>query len=503
MSVAAWRDGLLTALSPRAAALFVVLYCAAHVAITLASGPALALDDVKLNVLTQSLQAGYLPDNPPLFEWTLIAAQKVFGPTLASFVAVKYLFFIATAAFTSLALREAGVDARASAAGALLLPLIPQIGLGYHQALTHSAALLAATAFFWFALLRLEKRRGIADFGLLGLAVGIGALAKYAFLPAAMIALAAAFARPATRSAPLRPGIALTIAIAVLVASPHFFWLAETHERAAALFQQRIIGSGGHWVRVSLGLPSAVWSIAVFFAPLLVLLFIADRRTLHRLWSKRESLLFVSAAAASVSILISTLLLGLSNFQERYALAFLFPGYLWLVAALARSDRAQQSFFVLLCASATFSLATIAARALEAASPGRPFCESCRQHIPYEYLQRALAGKTSAADTLVAFDDSTAGNLRRLFPKMRIVSALQIQYAPPVREGGDCYFIWSTDISPPPLQSALDQLDGARFARAGGPWRRRMNGERELRATWWTIADIERSAPIRAVLCQD
>ncbi len=503
MSGAARRDGLYTALSPRTAALFVALYCAANAAITLASGPALALDDVKLNVLTQSWRPGYLPDNPPLFEWTLILAQGVFGPTLASFVAVKYFFLTATAAFTFLALREAGAERRAAAAGALLLPLIPQIGLAYHQTLTHSAALIAATAFFWFALLRMERRRRLSDFALLGIAIGLGALSKYAVIPPMLVALAAALSRPSLRRSLLRPQLALTVAVAALMVSPHLLWLAETHGRAAALFQERFIGSAGYRFRVGEGLASAAWAIAVFFAPTLVLLFIADRQSFRSLWSNRNSLLFASAAAASVLILAAVLLLGLSNFQERYALAFLFPGFLWLIATSAKVYDAPRLFSALLVASAALSIASAGVRAVEAFSPGRPFCTSCRQHIPYLYLQRALDGKAGVEDTLVAFDDNTAGNLRRLFPNLRVISALHIENAPPARATGDCLLIWSTDISPPPAPSALDQLDQTRFERAGGPWRLRMRGEKELRSTWWTIAEIERSTPMRAALCQD
>ncbi len=503
MRGAAWRNGLYAALSPRVAALFVLLYCAAHAAVTLASGPALALDDVKLNVLTQSWQAGYLPDNPPLFEWTLIVAQGLFGPTLASFVAVKSLFLIATAAFTFLALRQRGADARTGAAGALILPLIPQISFAYHQTLTHSAALLAAVAFFWFALLRFDRRRKIADFALLGVAIGAGALAKYAFLPAALIALGVALARPLTRRALLRPQFSVTVAVAAFMAAPHLLWLVDAHESVALLLQRRLVGSGDYWSRVGEGLASAVWAIAVFFAPLVLTLFFAGRRSIHGLQPSRDDLLFTAAATACFLIPAAVLLFGISNFQERYALAFLFPGFLWLIAAFAKSADAPRLFLALLAASAALSIATVVMRAVEAAAPGRPFCTNCRQHIPYDYLLGALSGDIGADDTLVAFDDGTAGNLRRLFPKARIVSALHPDYAPPARTGGKCLFIWSTDMSPPPSPSLLEQLDETSFVRAGGSWRRRMNGDPELRSTWWTIAAIDRSAPIRAALCQD
>lgn len=498
-----WRERLYLALSPRAAAFAVLLYCFAHAAVTLASGPALALDDVKLNILTQSWQAGYLPDNPPLFEWALIIAQGVLGPTLASFAAVKYFFLIAAAAFTFLALKEATNDARASAAGALLLPLIPQIGWSYHQTLTHSAALVAAAAFFWFALLRAERRRGNADFALLGLSLGLGALSKYAFLPAALIALAVAAARPSMRNALLRGGLALTIAIAGVLVLPHLFWLAETHERSAALFQERLIGPENYWTRIGAGLPAAIWAIISYFAPLLLLLFIAGRQSLRRLGESPSGLLFVAATSSIVALLVATALLGMSNFQERYALAFLFPGYLWLIAASAQQKGAPGLFSILLGASAAFAFISVVVRAGEIALPGDPFCRACRQHIPYAHLRDALAGKINSNDTLAAFDDTTAGNLRRLFPKARVVSAHQLFYSPPATAGGDCLFIWSTDIAPSPSPTALAQLDAAGTYKAGGPWARRMNGEKDMRETWWMIGPVEPSTSIRKVLCRD
>ncbi|MEZ5917693.1 MAG: hypothetical protein R3C40_09060 [Parvularculaceae bacterium] len=43
-------------------------------------------------MLTQSWRGGYLPENPPLFEWMLIAVQGLAGPALAGFLVVKYAF---------------------------------------------------------------------------------------------------------------------------------------------------------------------------------------------------------------------------------------------------------------------------------------------------------------------------------------------------------------------------------------------------------------------------
>ena len=53
---------------------------------------------------------------------------------------------------------------------------------------------------------------------------------------------------------------------------------------------------------------------------------------------------------------------------------------------------------------------------------------------------RFLAGR------IVGFSDSTAGNLRRLFPKARVIAGNMPFYSPPLRaEGRTCFLVWSDE----------------------------------------------------------
>lgn len=491
-----------TALTLRGVIVATLIYAGVNAAITLSAGPALALDDVKLNVLTQSLQAGYLPDNPPLFEWTLYAAQKFFGPTLASFVAVKYLFLLATALFTYCAAREAGGDARTGAIAALLLPLIPQIGWNFHQTLTHSTALFAATAFFWFALLRLGRKNSSADYALLGAAIGLGVLSKYSFIGAVGGAFAAAMLRPSFRSSLLAPKALVTLFVAAATIAPHVQWLASSGVNDAAVTQARLTGEATHLQRAIVGTQAVLWATLSFLAPLGVAGWLAGR-TSHGALHVDRSLLSDAALAALAALFSAVIVFGVSNFQERYAIPFLYPAYLWLIIGFCRSAAGAHVIPALLACCLLVATAFAAARTAEAARPGQPFCHECRQHIPYAYLHRALAELGADDDTLVAFDDTTAGNLRRMFPRARVVSSHQPFYTPPAIVAKRCHFIWSTDIAPSPPQAVLEQLDPSVVGRAGGQWRRRMSGDKELRSTHWFIAAIDRRTPFGAALCRD
>lgn len=488
-------------LTLRGVAAAAVIYAAINAAISLSMGPALALDEVKLNVFTQSLETGYLPDNPPLFEWTLIAAQRLFGPALASFVALKAAYLVAAILFTFLAVREASGEARTGAVAAFLLPLLPPIGWSFHQTLTHSTALVAAIALFWFALLRLRRKQGLADYALLGAAIGIGLLSKYSFALAAAITLVAAMMRTEWRSVLATPKALMSASLALMIAAPHLWRLLSSSADSLATAQGRLISGDSHLVRVMQGLPAAAWAVISYFAPLAGAALLVARLPLASLSRAERTLLFDSAALSAIVLVIAVVIFGISNVQERYAIPFFYSGYLWAVIGLCRAGDGR-SIPALVMMSAGFTLVFAGARAAEVAAPGKPFCDDCRQHIPYDYLRALPPPAPGTRDTLVGFDDHTAGNLRRLFPRARIVSSHQPFYSPPADRSGDCYFIWSTDIAPSPPSSVLEQI-GPPLARLGGEWRRTMGGETGPRTTHWSVVKQDRGTPMADALCRD
>lgn len=481
-----------------------LLFGALHAAISMAAGPTLAMDDVKLNVLTQSFQWGYLPSNPPLFEWFLFVVQRATGPTLLSFVIVKYALLTATASLTFLAAHEALQDARWAMLTALSLVLSYQIGYNFHQAFTHSAALAAATAAFWWALLRLFRTRTLTSYLILGAATGVGALAKYSFLPALALALAAAALRPESRRLILSPKIIASLVVATLILSPHIAWTLAENRDVLGGAASRLVGEEDSYLRrIGQGFPEAIWTVVSFLFPFLAVgLLVAGRRAISAALppaaalARRATLLAVFALPASV------ILFGFGGMQERYALALLFPVIFWFGGALksaADNDRARR---ILLIGVAVLAGASVTARIIEYAFPGRPFCDKCRQWTPYDALKDALVADGFSTGTLVGFEDNTAGNLRRLFPQSRVISAHLPYYIPPGgREGGRCYFVWSEDLGPTPPAHVLRRLDPARTQTVRAVWARSMR-EEEPRSTTWRISDLTGNKSLASSLCR-
>lgn len=482
-----------------------ILYCFMHGLVTLAAGSALALDDVKLNVVTQSFQWGYQPENPPLFEWLLLIVQQGAGPTLLSFVIVKYLLLTVTALFVFLAAKEAIADRRWAALAALSLSLCYQTGWNFHQAFTHSAALVPAVAFFWWALLRLLRTQRLADFILLGASIGIGMLAKYSFAAAIALAFAAAATLTQTRRAIFKPALLLSFLIAALITAPHLYWIATENADLPAHAAGRLHGhAASYWARLAHGLPQALWAIISFVAPFAVVAFGAAGRELFRQRAHLPAIDFARRATliGAGALPLSVIFFGLGQMQERYALALLFPAVFWFIGELKSLANEMRTMRFVFISCIAFLAAAFTGRIVEVAFPGPPFCDECRQWAPYVALKEALDAEGFESGTLVGFEDTTAGNLRRLYPHARVLSAHMPFYTPPGGQAGDkCYFIWSEDLGPRPPAHVLRAVDPARVVRAEGVWARAMRGE-SPRETVWTIAEMSADPKFARRLCR-
>jgi 4-amino-4-deoxy-L-arabinose transferase-like glycosyltransferase len=488
----------------RGVIVFFVAYGLVSALITRAAGPALALDDVKLNVLTQSLQGGYLPENPPLFEWLLISVQSLTGPTIWSFVIVKYFLLTIAGAFTFLTARIFLNDARWAGLTAVSLLLTYQIGWNYHQAFTHSTALIAAIAFFWWALARLVRTPGFGAYLMLGVAIGLGMLTKYSFAAAALAAIVAALSLQIGRRALVSAAAAPALAIAAAMLAPHLIWLIADNSQVAAEAGARLAdASEPHWRRAAEGLPNAVWALVAFFLPLTPILLFNFPGVLRS--SGRadglEALPRLATFYGAAFLIGAVVILGIDNMQERYAVAFMYPGIFWMIGAAKRvaTPEAIRRF-------ATIWFATIVAmmglRIAETVVAGPPFCKECRQWVPYDVLGGVIASLEMDGATLVGFEDHTAGNLRRMFPETRVLSAHMPFYTPDGWADGDkCYFIWSDQLGPPAPEHVTSAVDPTRVWTVEAQWRKALN-EDGRRVTRWTIAEFSHKPGIARSLCR-
>ncbi len=479
------------------------LYAAVSFILGLAGAASLGMDEVKISVLAQSFQWGYLPDNPPLFEWLVLAVQQVTGPGIMSFVLVKTGLLVITLGGVIATFSAFGLAPGAAVLGGLSLLATYQYGWNLHQAFTHSAALVAAMAVFVWRAISVYQSPRRWRYIALGVALGLGILAKYSFL-ILVLALAVGFlATPVGRARLREPGTLWMLGTAFVIAGPHGIWLALNAGDVGARIADRTASEAGYAARILAGLPEGAIAMASFFLPLGGLALWLGHPAMRAIrmlppWLPRAGL----AGALLVPAVI--VLFGMDGFQERYALAFLYPILLVLIFGFVKAGgepgRWRRFCFVVYILIGVFP----AVRLAQAIYPGQPFCTDCRQWVAYGPLGDDLAAhmpvSNPARRTLVGFDDHTAGNLRLQLPKARIRSAHLLFYAPPISEPIEaCRFVWSDDLGPtPPI---LDRFERQAIREVVAEWQhpfRRFGWRR----THWQHVDVPRDHPLFDGLCR-
>jgi hypothetical protein len=435
----------------------VSLYSALHIAARLIASGNLGEDDPYEAVLTQTLQLGYVPGQPPLYDWLLWLLQQMTGPGALPFQLLKYGLLTATCAFIfASARRVMKDDAFWGFLSVEALALIYQISWRFHEGFTHAVGAMCAVAATLWALLRLIERERGADYALFGVIAGLGLLTVMPFWVYLGALIGAAAIQPAARRAILRPAFYASLVLALCIASPYLLWLAWTPEGIAAMLPTVRIGSTGHWREAGEGLRRAITEPVLYLAPLIFLYpiffpgYLATLRRSIRLTPEQDAPADAEQLILHLTLLnIAALIIGATIFGiDRYPTHALMPLFLvtsiWLTAQARKAARTEgevRRFVILAVSIAVFAFAARCANmyVLE------PVCKICRWGIPYGELAEAVKARGFERGRLVVYDDELAGNLRRFFPDARILLAAPHPYRPPERPavpGDKTALIW-------------------------------------------------------------
>ncbi|NWG44973.1 MAG: glycosyltransferase family 39 protein [Alphaproteobacteria bacterium] len=239
-----WAGRLWAALDrPRVWIWLILGYCAAHFVLRLCLSPIYTLDEAEQVLFAQELSLGYRFRHPPLITWATYLTQSVFGVSLPSLAALKYLIM----AGGFLALFQAGRlfldDVRLSGLAVAAFWMTFTVGYYPHVDLMHTVALTSLLGAALWALGRLVCRPApLWIYALAGAIIAAGTLSKYVF---AIFPLAAGLALlfvPELR-ARLRPsGIALMVAVALALLAPYAIWTA-VHEYSLLTLARDVAGS--------------------------------------------------------------------------------------------------------------------------------------------------------------------------------------------------------------------------------------------------------------------
>jgi 4-amino-4-deoxy-L-arabinose transferase-like glycosyltransferase len=172
----------------------------------------------------RSLEWGYYK-HPPLPTWLAWAAVQVFGPSAALTYVLGAALTLVALSFLAAMVREAlgPRSAQVAVAAALCMAFYSQ-RLHYYN---HNTLLMLWVAVSAWLSWRLLHRPRLSDWALLGLVAGLGLLTKYQYVLAAACVGWLFLALEMWRSPLHRVGAALAAGVALLVVSPHLWWLAH------------------------------------------------------------------------------------------------------------------------------------------------------------------------------------------------------------------------------------------------------------------------------------
>jgi hypothetical protein len=439
-------------------------------------------DDVTSNVLTQTLALGYVPRQPPLYEWLLWSVQQVTGPTLPSFLLIKYGLLTGTVAFLYLAATRIFPERGFAILAGLSPFLLFQFAWNLHEGVTHSMVLTCLVAASLWAFMRITENGRAWDYLLFGLIVGFGLISKWGFAGFLLLLLIGAMLQPSLRARILNAGSLLSLCVIAVIAAPVVYWLIVGQHDLVALYGKAVAPKAhmNRWRATLVGLGLALYAPLGFLFPLDVILPVLFPASVPKAWAdiKRAvtpaewkgsepdwPLLILHLTMGGFLLLIlGALLTGATHYLERYMHPFFLLTPLWMLSVVARTENPARKAKVLGIVLAASLLIVFPLRARDLMQAMGPHCNKCRVATPYRGLAEALKARGFDDGTIIALSRHDAGNLRRFFPNARIVCLDRPNYGPPARAvdyRAETVVLWRPeqgDDMPKAAQSELERL---------------------------------------------
>ena len=409
--------------------------------------PGSSEDTAEQIYLAQAWSWVYKHNQPPLFTWLVRLSQSVFGVSAAAVIAVKLLAIFATYLFIQRAALRLLDDPRLATAAALSLAAMYYFG--WNAVLNMSNTVLVGTlcAATLYALLRMEEHHGPGAYVILGLAVGLGLLSKYNYSFFLVPLVIAGLFDPVLRSRLLSPRIGVTLAIAILIAAPHFLQVLSPDSRLVAEVGKASPEStaGAYLPAVLESLGSGVQGALSFVLPGFVfLLLMFPRAFLPGPKADRKTrFLKVFLAALAGIVILGVLIHPRMHIETHWWMVLIPYPILVLARAEARGMALRRiAIYTGLCVLMAVAVPIgIVGKAM--IWPGK--CKNCDFFIPYEQLAGQIRAAGFAEGTLVVYDSPVqiGGNLLRYFPDSRVVNRRFLPFMPPPGTGpGQCLLAW-------------------------------------------------------------
>lgn len=368
------------------------------------------LDQAQQLVLSQDLSLGY-GAQPPLYTWLVNLLFSITGPEQWTLLALKAaLLSTLVLGFLKIG-RELGFDSRQQILVVVGLALLPSLIWESQRDLTHSVLATVLSAWTLWSLFRLHRTASWVNYALFGLLVGLGMLSKYNFGVFLLALLVAALLTPGFRQSVLSPRMLVSLAIAALVALPHFLWVMGHADQALASSHKFEIKKSATFM----GVLAVALATLSFLGPLLLAYGLSWRRraTAQTLTGSSGVFLFRLLLVLLALLPVLMVLSGATHFKNRWLQPLLF----FVPILLAMRGVAKPRIFL------GIGFAMMLATAL--ILPGRTLLASLtgktnRPNFPYVQMGESLRTSAGVPDVIISPQELLAGNMRLVFPNTLI-----------------------------------------------------------------------------------
>ncbi|MBK1663652.1 glycosyl transferase [Rhodospirillum rubrum] len=418
--------------SPPALALAVALLLGLQLAIQGAVFSAFPRDEIESIFWGQGWALGYDIQQPPLHNWIAGLTTAVLGVTPLAFALIRMGTIALMLLFVWLGTRAAAGGDR-FAAGLAVLGLLASVmfGLQIFLNLTHTLTLLGAVAFCFWTLTRVARpEAGLGAYLLVGLGLGVGALAKYSFALVALGLLIGALTHPILRRRLIDWRTLAALAVAGLIVAPHGLWLRGADHTVLAEMPELLHAAPLPPLQRAWDILRTGWidPLAGVIVPLALLALCLPgfvkpgqppaETDPSRPWRR---LLVVAVVTTLALVTLVTLAAGGNRLRDHYLMpaALLLPIWAALRAtALPRGAPAEGRAAFGLCAAA----ALLAAGLALAMTVIRPLtCDRCLTDLPVDRWEQAVREAGFDGGTLVSGSLDNAAALFTRFPGSRLL----------------------------------------------------------------------------------
>jgi 4-amino-4-deoxy-L-arabinose transferase-like glycosyltransferase len=454
--------------SPGGFAVLLGLYVGVHVAVRLLASSTLNADDAREAVLAQTLAWGYQARQPPLYDWMVWLAFRLFGVSLATLTLLKYAVLSLAYGSVYAAGRRMLGDARLATLAAFSLILLLPIGWLIHEDLTHSVTALAAGAGTLYLVTRLEASGTVVTYLALGATIGLGILSKFTYLLFVVVLLLTGLTVERLRRRILHPRMMLGLGLAAVLITPFAIWLWSHRSELLLLYVTRIREDRGqsYWRAAAHGVDVVLRTTLYYVTPLgLVVLAVfpgAYRRRRDGPVPPSETGRLVGRFLLAVVVLLVIVALAGNAFEYlkyRLLIPVLFPLPLYLFSRVAETPYGEgrlRRYAACLLAAEILIISGFSLRVRSGSLLGRPY----ELNLPYDVVASRLKEAGFEGGTAVVGAGRLPGNLRLRFPGARVISHEYPSYIPSPAAAGPCLIIWELEdpaAPPPDLRALLDR----------------------------------------------